>query len=110
MKLTIDFQNAGKAYSATIEYSAGRRGRMYMPNGDPGYPDDPAEFNFLTLFEIGDDGVERDAMVLIEDEALFNELYDSAYPEACEAYSEKRNCDMEAYYDNKREARLLGEE
>lgn len=24
-------------------YSRGRPGRMYMPNGDPGYPDEPPE-------------------------------------------------------------------
>jgi len=28
-------------------YSPGTPGRMYMPNGDPGYPDEPAEFEVV---------------------------------------------------------------
>lgn len=35
---------AGEAeYTAWFDYSPGRPGRNYMPNGDPGYPDDPPE-------------------------------------------------------------------
>jgi len=30
-------------------YSPGRPGRMYMSNGDPGYPDDPAELEIVKV-------------------------------------------------------------
>jgi hypothetical protein len=33
------------------DYSPGRPGRNYMPNGDPGYPDDPAEL-MVTVVQI----------------------------------------------------------
>lgn len=32
------------------EYSPGRPGRMYMPNGDPGYPDEPAELQIIEIW------------------------------------------------------------
>lgn len=35
------------AIEVTYSYSPGRPGRMYMPNGDPGYPDEPAEWELL---------------------------------------------------------------
>jgi len=41
---------AGEAeYTAWFDYSPGRPGRNYMPNGDPGYPDDPPELYVLYL-------------------------------------------------------------
>ena len=30
-------------------YWPGRPGRWYMPNGDPGYPDDPAELEVVSV-------------------------------------------------------------
>ena len=31
------------------EYYKGHKGRMYMKNGDPGYPDEPSEVEILTV-------------------------------------------------------------
>ena len=39
----------------SFTYSAGRPGRNYMPNGDPGYPDEPAE---LDIFSVKVDGID----------------------------------------------------
>ena len=50
-------------YVAHFDYSPGRPGRSYMPNGDPGYPDEPAELilneltrNSVTLSIWNEDG------------------------------------------------------
>ena len=110
MKLTIDFQHDEKCYSGTVEYSPGRKGVHTLRNGDPGYPDDPPEFYFLTLFEIGDDGVERNAIHLLDDGKVQQEIEDSASESATEAYAEYQHLAADAYWDNKREERLLGEQ
>lgn len=33
------------------DYSPGRKGRMYMANGDPGYPDEPAEVEAVSIVD-----------------------------------------------------------
>lgn len=38
-----------------FDYTPGRPGRNYMPNGDPGYPDEPAEFDVTDVTVIGRD-------------------------------------------------------
>ena len=56
--------DAGEAeYTAHFDYSPGRPGKMYLRNGDPGYPDEPAELqinelerNGICLPIIDDDG------------------------------------------------------
>lgn len=45
----------------TGNYSLGEPGRMYLPNGDPGYPPEPPEFE---IYEITIGGV--DSMAFIE--------------------------------------------
>jgi cysteinyl-tRNA synthetase len=48
----LDFGNLGEhEVQVDYTYSAGRPGKMYMPNGDPGYPDEPAEAEILQLIE-----------------------------------------------------------
>ena len=42
--------DAGEAeYTAHFDYSPGRPGKMYLRNGDPGYPDEPAELDITDL-------------------------------------------------------------
>jgi len=60
--VTITFN--GVEMEVEGEYYKGCRGRMYMRNGDPGYPDDPPEFN---IESIKVDGVDITS--------LFDELY-----------------------------------
>lgn len=48
---TLDFGNLGEhEVQVDYTYSAGRPGKMYMPNGDPGYPDEPAEAEILNVW------------------------------------------------------------
>ena len=37
------------AFEVEFDYSPFRPGRMYMPNGDPGYPDEPAEMEITSI-------------------------------------------------------------
>ncbi len=51
---TLDFGNLGEhEVQVDYTYSAGRPGKMYMPNGDPGYPDEPAEAEILNVWLYG---------------------------------------------------------
>lgn len=53
--VTLDFGNIGEhEVQVDYTYSPGRPGKMYMPNGDPGYPDEPAEVEILNawLYEL----------------------------------------------------------
>ena len=110
MKLTIDFSHGDKSYSATIEYSPGRPGVHTLRNGDPGYPDDPPEFWFLALSEIGDDGVERNAIHLLDDGKVQQEMEDSAAESAAEAYADYQNCAAESQWEAEQERKHFGEE
>ena len=48
--VTLDFGVLGEQdVEVSYYYSPGRPGRMYMPNGDPGYPDEPAELEILSV-------------------------------------------------------------
>lgn len=67
----------------TFEFRAGRPARMYLRNGDPGYPADPDEIEFVSISPgAGDAGVFSDlAQQALEDEAdtwLSSEGYDAA--------------------------------
>lgn len=70
-KLVIDF-----------DYTPGRPGRMYLRNGDPGYPPDPEErsINVVELMVrssiTGDDwrSVSDDMMYYIRDEIIDNHI------------------------------------
>lgn len=54
--VTFDFGNLGEhEVQVDYTYSAGRPGKMYMPNGDPGYPDEPAEVEILNVWLYGRD-------------------------------------------------------
>jgi len=49
--VTLDFGNLGEQeVQVDYTYSPGRPGKMYMPNGDPGYPDEPAEVEILNVW------------------------------------------------------------
>jgi hypothetical protein len=60
MKITIEteIEVDGDEVLVTVdaEFTAGCAGRMYMSNGDPGYPDEPDEVDIVTV--TGEDGVE----------------------------------------------------
>lgn len=51
----------GVELKVTGDYSRGRPARMYMRNGDPGYPEEPDEFTIESVF-IG----EEDATDLLD--------------------------------------------
>ena len=50
---TVTITYNGVEMEVTGEYYKGCRGRMYLRNGDPGYPDEPAEFEIESI-KIGD--------------------------------------------------------
>lgn len=56
---TVTITYNGVEMEVTGEYYAGCRGRMYLRNGDPGYPDEPAEFSIESI-EVG--GVDISSM------------------------------------------------
>jgi len=62
----LDFGNLGEhEVQVDYTYSAGRPGKMYMPNGDPGYPDEPAEAEILNVWLYG-----LDVLQYLTDKAL----------------------------------------
>ena len=44
---TIEYEDL--SFQINFDYSPFRAGRMYMANGDPGYPDEPAELDICTV-------------------------------------------------------------
>ncbi len=57
--VTLDFGVLGERdVEVSYSYSPGRPGRMYMRNGDPGYPDEPAEVEILLVNFLGLDVLE----------------------------------------------------
>lgn len=52
--VTQDFGCLGEHdVQVDYSYSPGRPGKMYMSNGDPGYPDEPAEFEIVNVYLYG---------------------------------------------------------
>ena len=53
IKYTYDFDDSpiGEAFDCEIyfEYNPGEKGRRYMSNGDPGYPDEPPEIEYTAV-------------------------------------------------------------
>jgi len=52
---TRDITYAGVTFEVEFNASPGRPGCMYLHNGDPGYPDEPAEFEILSIKLEGND-------------------------------------------------------
>jgi len=49
--VTLDLGALGESeVSVDYTYRAGRPGRRYLCNGDPGYPDEPAEVEILNVW------------------------------------------------------------
>jgi hypothetical protein len=50
-KLTTTLEDVRGEYDVTVEYdwTPGRPAVMYLRNGDPGYPEDPAEFEIVRI-------------------------------------------------------------
>lgn len=46
----IELALDGEVWNLEFEYSPGTPGRNYMPNGDPGYPAEPAEWTIQRAF------------------------------------------------------------
>ena len=65
-KVWIDLGRGETEYTARFDYRPGRPGRNYMPNGDPGYPADPAELYVISL--------ERDGRTVGEEELAPDQL------------------------------------
>jgi hypothetical protein len=57
--------------TVTFCYSPGRPGRNYMPNGDPGYPDEPAEIELISVIINGEEAVLTEAQAESLDQRLY---------------------------------------
>ena len=58
-------------------WSPGRPGKMYLANGDPGYPDEPGELEVTGVELVLPDPVRRvGVMELLEALGAFTEVYD----------------------------------
>lgn len=75
-------------YEITFLYRPGRPAKMYLRNGDPGYPEDPPEVEFVSVSpDAGDHGAFTDlAQQGLEDWAsdwLQGDGFDLAIEKAC---------------------------
>jgi len=80
MKITIEteIEVDGDEVLVTVdaEFTAGYAARMYMSNGDPGYPEEPDEVDIITV--TGEDGVEYEP-TKAELERIDEEVRDAAW-------------------------------
>lgn len=49
--MNITFEAIGLTFQAEVSYTPGRPGVHTLPNGDPGYPDEPPEMTINRLWE-----------------------------------------------------------
>lgn len=96
MARTIDFiVDLGILGEQTVEveydYSPGRPGKMYMRNGDPGYPDEPPECDVVSVRLVGP---VREPLQLLR-EALEN--HDPLFDAIGEHEAEQAVADMDQY-------------
>ena len=52
MKTTVNYN--GIEFEVTGEYQRGYEGQMYMRNGDPGYPGEPAGIDDIDILHCGE--------------------------------------------------------
>jgi hypothetical protein len=69
--ITTEIEVNDEPIEVTIEaeFIPGQPGRRYMPNGDPGYPDEPDEINILSITDANGKSHEptRRELIRIED-------------------------------------------
>lgn len=54
-KYTVEINYRGLLINVTGNYSCGRPAAMYLCNGDPGYPEEPPEFEITKIELNGED-------------------------------------------------------
>ena len=79
----------GATFDVDFDYSTGRPGKMYMPNGDPGYPDEPAE---VVINKISIDGEELTDLL---SEGVIRRIEEVCYEKGDELVAEARMEAME---------------
>lgn len=89
LRISIPFGDAQAIIDG--DYFPARQGRMYMPNGDPGYPDEPAEFFVSGMTIRGDDVYDEVARMYVkksngEYETWLENVFDKILEEAYDAY------------------------
>jgi hypothetical protein len=90
----------GKKLLCEIDYSPSTPDVMYLPNGDPGYPGDPEEFEITKVsLKNGESWIDITELVysLIGDGEPDDRFYPFVYSEFCRAqepdYPEERDYD-----------------
>ena len=84
LNITLEVEVGDDTKEAHIEaqFTFGTPGRMYMDNGDPGYPDEPDEVDFISVtvddqpFELSADDCQRAHNMLAEEAANYVSDYD----------------------------------
>lgn len=95
LKQTFDFGILGeREVEVTYKYSPGTPDVMYLPNGDPGYPGDPAE---LEILDVTLDGIR--ILQWVED----NDDFITTVADEAAAIYEDRNADREDHESSMRE-------
>ena len=76
---------------------SGRKGRMYMPNGDPGYPEEPGECDLVSATIRGTDALE----------SITDDLREVIDRMAWEVLDDTERADSEHYKEMLQEYRML---
>ena len=76
---------------AYFDYSRGRPGRNYMPNGDPGYPEEPPEVTVNRLVS---------KLSTIKAEDLDDPTYESVWQQCIDVAIQQDETDMVNYYES----------
>jgi len=89
---TVNGMDFDEEYEITFEFRAGRPAVMYLRNGDPGYPADPDEIEFVSISPGAGEHGEFTAMAqaMLEDQAqdwLSGDGYDAAVQIAAEDHA-----------------------
>ena len=88
---------AGEAeYRAHFDYSPGRQGKMYLRNGDPGYPDEPPE---LYITDLERNGLSLPIIDEHGDGILTDEQYESAERQVSDWIEAQEEAEMAARYE-----------
>ena len=100
MQLTVEIPFGEATLQVNGDYSPYVPGRNYLANGDPGYPDEPSDFEPTEFYIEGLDISEQLNIMYVKNKAGFfvdyvtsimprlQELADEAYPEYKEACEE----------------------
>lgn len=111
--ITIPREHGESEIEFKVKVTPGYPGRQYLPNGDPGYPDEPPEVEVLGawLCRKWDQATRKhkhrrvlDHDTLLQDDNLWRRVEDKALEAADEAYEDAKQDAAEAAGEARRDA------